>query len=130
MSNLDAKIAAFLEKPSWRGWIYALEHKETWPEDFHWDFKQIPCCALGLAHLLWNIPLPNEVMLSSWTDIHFNVCVHEPTINSILYGYWYPEPKPEAIARALRTVISKPELDSNTIRELLASPQDAAVDLA
>lgn len=38
------------------GLIYALRHKETWPEGFRWNFASCHTCAMGLRYELWGAP--------------------------------------------------------------------------
>lgn len=44
-----------LDKPSLHALSYALRHPDTWPNGFVWNYTFCDQCAMGLAHLLWNI---------------------------------------------------------------------------
>ena len=39
--------------PSLRALVFALRHKETWPEGFVWDYAHCDNCAMGLAWKMW-----------------------------------------------------------------------------
>ena len=73
MSTIDDRVTALLASPSVPALIYALRHREVWPEGFEWDFGRCTNCAMGLTWKLWegiktpllytvatNIGLPHE----------------------------------------------------------------------
>jgi len=57
-------VKALLAKPSIEGLIYALRHKETWPDGFEWDYRGCSTCAMGLAARLWE-----EIEFPSWYEV-------------------------------------------------------------
>ena len=40
--------------PSLKPLSFMLRHKETWPEDFEWNFMSCDNCAMGLAKRTWS----------------------------------------------------------------------------
>lgn len=40
-------------QPSLEALAWALEHPETWPDGFVWDYSDCKTCAMGLAGSLW-----------------------------------------------------------------------------
>jgi hypothetical protein len=60
----EVKPLLDLSKPSIQALSYALRHKETWPEEFIWNFNECHTCAMGLACKLWNLIDPNTFTVS------------------------------------------------------------------
>jgi len=64
MSNINDRVKALLAYPSVPGLVYALRHREVWPENFKWNFLRNRSCAMGLACKLWREipgPFPEDV---------------------------------------------------------------------
>lgn len=62
--NVALFVAPDLTKPSYEALAWVLEHPETWPAKWHWDFAYVAykrlghaCetagCAAGIAEALW-----------------------------------------------------------------------------
>jgi|SRR5580658_7839208 hypothetical protein len=63
----ETEAAPDLSVPTLRGLAWLLRHKEMWPKNHRWDFKECDTCAIGLSQRMW--PGTNAIKLTGDYDM-------------------------------------------------------------
>lgn len=97
------EAAPDLTIPSLAGLAWALRHRETWPQSYHWSFSSASTCAMGLVTKLW----PDSDVFSIRDQFHapldlghlFSLSAYAPVSNA--------DVTPEMVAARIETVLAR-----------------------